>query len=194
MTKLEALIMNQRKKIAHQKGQIDILQNDKLIAEQNLKSTRQVATKQERQQLATLLEMSKMKDELVKLRNERELHHFRVNMMWERLEFQERVYQKVSVDNVTVEQVVKMYKEQMGKAKIMFKNNLITVKKEEGAKVQTEGDRLKMEADIVKITQSHINNLNKELEETKLHIRLADMLRKTIGVSHQERMLLETKL
>ena len=33
MTKLEALIMNQRKKIAHQKGQIDILQNDKLIAE-----------------------------------------------------------------------------------------------------------------------------------------------------------------
>ena len=111
MTKLEALIMNQRKKIAHQKGQIDILQNDKLIAEQNLKSTRQVVTKQERQQLATLLEMSKMKDELVKLRNERELHHFRVNMMWERLDFQERVYQKVSVDNVTVEQVVKMYKE-----------------------------------------------------------------------------------
>ena len=122
MTKLEALIMNQRKKIAHQKGQIDILQNDKLIAEQNLKSTRQVVTKQERQQLATLLEMSKMKDELVKLRNERELHHFRVNMMWERLDFQERVYQKVSVDNVTVEQVVKMYKEQMGKAKLMFKN------------------------------------------------------------------------
>jgi len=29
MTKLEALIMNQRKKIAHQKGHIDILQNDK---------------------------------------------------------------------------------------------------------------------------------------------------------------------
>ena len=72
----------------------------------------------------------------------------------------------------------------------MFKNNLITVKKEEGAKVQTEGERLKMEADIVtmtnrdKITQRHINNLTKELEETKLHIRLADMLRKTIGVSH----------
>jgi len=28
-----------------------------------------------------------MKDELVKLRNERELHHTRVNMMWDRLEF-----------------------------------------------------------------------------------------------------------
>jgi len=47
-----------------------------------------------------------------------------------------------------------------------------------------------MEADIItmtnryKITQGHINNLTKELEETKLHIRLADMLRKTIGVSH----------
>jgi ABC-type ATPase involved in cell division len=57
-----------------------------------------------------------------------------------------------------------------------------------------------MEADIVtmtnkeKITQGHINNITKELEETKLHIRLADMLRKTIGVSHQERLFLETKL
>ena len=83
-----------------------------------------------------------------------------------------------------------MYKEQIVKAKLIFKNNLITVNKEEGAKVQTEGERLKMEADIVtmtnrdKITQGHINNLTKELEETKLHIRLADMLRKTIGVSH----------
>ncbi len=40
MTKLEALIMNQRKKIAQQKGQIDVLHNDKLIAEQNLKGLR----------------------------------------------------------------------------------------------------------------------------------------------------------
>lgn len=103
MTKLEALIMNQRKKIAHQKGQIDILQNDKQIAEQNLKTIRQIVTKQERQQLATLLDLSKIKDELVKLRNERELHHSRVNMMWDRLEFQENVYQKVIADNVTVE-------------------------------------------------------------------------------------------
>jgi ABC-type ATPase involved in cell division len=59
---------------------------------------------------------------------------------------------------------------------------------------------LKMESDMVtmtnrdKITQGHINNITKELEETKLHIRLSEMLRKTIGVSHQERMLLETKL
>lgn len=95
--------MNQRKKIAHQKGQIDILQNDKQIAEQNLKTIRQIVTKQERQQLATLLDLSKIKDELVKLRNERELHHSRANMMWDRLEFQENVYQKVIADNVTVE-------------------------------------------------------------------------------------------
>jgi hypothetical protein len=40
MTKLEALIMNQRKKIAHLKGHIDILLNDKQIAEMNLKSVR----------------------------------------------------------------------------------------------------------------------------------------------------------
>ena len=62
------------------------------------------------------------------------------------------------------------------------------------------GDKLKLEAEMVTMTnrdkanQGYIKSLTKELEETKLHIRLADMLRKTIGVSHLERMLLETKL
>ncbi len=62
------------------------------------------------------------------------------------------------------------------------------------------GDKLKLDAEIVTMTnrdkanQGHIKSLTKELEETKLHIRFADMLRKTIGVSHLERMLLETKL
>ena len=92
MNKLEALIMNQRKKIAHQKGQIDTLQNEKQVAEQNLKTVRSILTNQERQHLATNIEMSRMKDELVKLRNDRELYQLRISMMWDRLEFQEKVY------------------------------------------------------------------------------------------------------
>ena len=36
--------------------------------------------------------------------------------------------------------------------------------------------------------------MGKETHETKLHLRLADMLRKTVGVSHLEREQFELKL
>ncbi len=70
-----------------------------------------------------------MKDELMKLRNDRELYNLRISMMWERLEFQERIYYKINIDNVTVDQVIKMYKEQLTKMKANFKNNEVSIKK-----------------------------------------------------------------
>jgi hypothetical protein len=57
-----------------------------------------------------------------------------------------------------------------------------------------------MQSDIVRMrnkeksNDEQINSLNKQLEENKLHIRLAEMLRKTIGVSQLERQILENKL
>ncbi len=71
---------------------MDTLQNEKQIAEQNLKTVRSILTNQERQHLATNIEMSRIKVELVKLRNDRELYQLRISMMWDRLEFQEKVY------------------------------------------------------------------------------------------------------
>jgi hypothetical protein len=70
--------------------------------------------------------MSKMKGEIVKLKNERELYGMRVTMMWDRLDFQQKLHQRVNLDNVTIEEVVKIYKQELSKVKAMTKNLLLT--------------------------------------------------------------------
>ena len=91
----------------------------------------------------------------------------------------------------------------MGKVKALIKGfGGLSIQKDNERKGEeiSKGERMKIEAEIVtlknrdKASQGQINQLIKELDETKLHIRLADMLRKTIGVSHLERMLLDTKI
>jgi hypothetical protein len=110
MTKLEALIMNQRKKIAHMRSAIDTLNTDKQVMDQNMKGMRDIIRKYERQQVESGLEMAILKGQVVKMRNDAELQATRIEMMWDRLDFQQRVHHKVNFNNVTIEEIVKIYK------------------------------------------------------------------------------------
>ena len=59
------------------KAAIDTLNSDKQIIEQNLKGSREIIKNYERQSLEYNSEMAKMKGEIVKMRNEKELHAIR---------------------------------------------------------------------------------------------------------------------
>ena len=119
--------------------------------------------------------------------------------MWARFDFLGNISNLR--ENASIDQVVKLYKEEILKVRNL---GLGKKKAEESVGEEKENssksDKLKIKAENVRLkNKERVNDdlivkLEKNNYDCKLLIRLADMLRKTVGVSQLERTSFEGKL
>ncbi len=61
--------------------------------------------------------MTEAKEESIFLKGQQTKHDYMIIFMQDRLYFQDNIYNKVIANNASVEQVIKVYKEEIGKIK-----------------------------------------------------------------------------
>ncbi|CDW81066.1 UNKNOWN [Stylonychia lemnae] len=212
LSKLEVHIMNQRKKLIQLKSQLDIIRHESEIKDQNIKAMNEIIRNLERHSLEYNSELTECKDECVKLRGDRERYEQRVAFMWERLDFQQKLHHKVVTNNATLEQVIKVYKDEIGQLKAFLHLNIGAIKNNTGLKgnklilsseqnidttkshvIQIEGELVRLKNKDL-IQDEKIMKLTNENDDLKQYIRLADMLRKTVGIAEQEREALNSQI
>ena len=103
VTKLEVLILNQRKKMTQLKAQLEVAKNERDVMEQNFKAMAEVIKNLEMHSMEYNSEITDAKDECIKLRGDKERYEQRVAFMWDRLDFQQRLHHKVVTNNATLE-------------------------------------------------------------------------------------------
>eukprot|EP00347_Sterkiella_histriomuscorum_P009187 403342191 len=208
LSKMEVHIMNQRKKLVQLKSQLDVSRNECEIKDQNIQAMNEIIRNLEKHSMEYNSELTESKDECVKLRGERERYEQKVAFMWERLDFQQKLHHKVVTNNATLEQVIKVYKDEISKLKaflhlnngaIQLQTGMKSIKQVNQAQNQIEITKsyvIKLETDLVKLRNKEqmqtekIQRLIYEVDDLKSHLRLSDMLRKTVGISAAERQQL----
>lgn len=123
ISKLELHIMKQRKRIIIMKFDHDKMNTEKEILEQNMKSANEIVRNLERHSNEYNNELTNAKDEILKLRNEKDKYQDRLQFMWDRLDFQQIIHHKVVTNNPTLEQVIKVYKDELLKLKTFLTFN-----------------------------------------------------------------------